>query len=93
MDLFWFLGSTCCSCVFYGNDFVVAVAVVAAVVLYFEYVDFVAFAAGAVHTLLVDCVPTVGKICVAVMIVLLFQAISILRWRSNRLNIFVINIV
>ena len=62
MDLFWFWGSTCCCCVFYGNDFAVAVAVV----VYFEYVDFVVFAAGAVHTLFVDCVPTVVEIAVVV---------------------------
>ena len=69
MDLFWFLGSTCCCCVFYGNDFVVAVIVAVAVVLYFEYVDFVVFAAGAVHTLFVHCVPTVVEIVVVVVVV------------------------
>ena len=37
-----------------------------AVVVYFEYVDFVVFAAGAVHTLFVDCVPTVVEIAVVV---------------------------
>ena len=51
---------------FYGNDFVVPVAVAVAVVLYFEYVDFAVFAAGAVHTLFVDCVPTVVEIVVVV---------------------------
>ena len=51
---------------FYGNDFVVAAAVVLAVVVYFEYVDLVVFAAGAVHTLLVDCVPTVVEIALVV---------------------------
>ena len=43
---------------FHGSHFVVAVVV--AVVVYFECVDFVVFAAGidiaAVHTLFVDCV-------------------------------------
>ena len=38
---------------FYGNDFVVVVAVAVAIVLYFEYVDFVVFGAGAVHTLFI----------------------------------------
>ena len=51
---------------FYGNDFVVAVAAVVAVVVYFEYVDFVVFAAGAIHTLFVECVPTVVEIVVVV---------------------------
>ena len=69
MDLFWFLGSTYCCCVFYGNDFVFAVAVFVAIVLYFEYVDFVKFAAGAIHTLFVDCVPTVFEIAVVVAVV------------------------
>ena len=41
---------------FYGSDFVVVVAVAIAIVLYFEYVDFVVFAAVAVHTLFVYCV-------------------------------------
>ena len=67
MDLFWFLGSTCCCCVFYGNDFVVAVAAVVAVVVHFECVGFV-FAAGAVHTLFVDCVPTVVEIAVVIVV-------------------------
>ena len=51
---------------FYGNDFVVAVAAVVAVVVFFECMDFIAFAAGAVHTLFVDCVPTVVEIVVVV---------------------------
>ena len=54
---------------FYGNDFVVAVAVVVSVVLYFEYVDFVVFAAGAVHTLFGDCVTTVVEIVVEIVVV------------------------
>ena len=37
-----------------------------AVVVYFEYVDFVVFAAGAIHTLFVECVPTVVEIVVVV---------------------------
>ena len=51
---------------FYGNDFVAAVAVVLAVVVYFEYVDLAVFVAGAVHTLLIDCVPTVVEIALVV---------------------------
>ena len=54
---------------FYGNDFVVVVAVAVAIVLYFEYVDFVVFTAGAVHTLLVYCVPTVVEVVVVVVVV------------------------
>ena len=69
MDPSWFLGSTCCCCVFYGNDFVVAVAAVDAVVVYFEYVDFVVFAARAFHALFVDCVPTAVEIVVMVAVV------------------------
>ena len=53
---------------FYGNDFVVVVTVAVAIVLYFEYVDFVVFAAGAVHTLFVYCVPTVVEIVVVVVV-------------------------
>ena len=53
---------------FYGNDFVVVVAVAVAIVLYFEYVDFVVFTAGAVHTLLVYCVPTVVEVVVVVVV-------------------------
>ena len=66
MDLFWFLGFTCCCCVFYGNGFVDAVALVVAVVVYFECFDFVVFAAGAVHTMFADCVPTVVEIVAVV---------------------------
>ena len=40
-----------------------------AVVVYFEYVDFVVFAAGAIHTLFVECVPTVVEIVVVVVVV------------------------
>ena len=54
---------------FYGNDLVAAAAVVVAVVLCFEYVDFVVFAAGAVHTLFVDCVPTDVEIVVVVAVI------------------------
>ena len=54
---------------FYGNDFVVAIGiVVVAVVVYFECVDFVVFAAGAVHILSVDCVVTVVEIIVIVFV-------------------------
>ena len=53
---------------FFGNDFAVAVAVVIAVVVYFEDVDFVLFAAGAVRTLFVDCVSTVVEIFVVVVV-------------------------
>ena len=35
---------------------------------YIEYVDFVVFAAGAVHTLFVDCVPTDVEIVVVVVV-------------------------
>ena len=77
MDLFWFLGSTCCCCDFYGNDFVFALAVVVAVVLYFEYVDFVKFAAGAIHTLFVDCVPTVVEIVVVVAVVVVDDVVVV----------------
>ena len=62
---------------FYGNDFVVAVAFVVAVVLYFEYVDFVLFAAGAVHTLFVDCVPTVVEIVVVVAVVVFYYDVVV----------------
>ena len=56
-------------CFFYGNDFVVVVVAVAvAIVLYSEYIDFVVFAAGAVHTLFVYCVPTVVEIVVVVVV-------------------------
>ena len=51
---------------FDGNDIVVAVAAVVVVVVYFKCVDFVVFAAGAVHTLFVDCVPAVVEIVVVV---------------------------
>ena len=52
---------------FYGNDFVVAIAiVVVALVVYFECVDFIVFAAGAAHTLSVDCVATVVEIIIIV---------------------------
>ena len=37
--------------------------------LYFECVDFVVSAGGAVHTLFVDCVPTVAEIVVVVVVV------------------------
>ena len=53
---------------FYGNDFVSTVAVVVAVVVYFQYVDFVVFAAGAVYASFVDCFPTVVEIVVAVVL-------------------------
>ena len=45
---------------YYGDGFVVPVAAVVAVVVYFECADFVVFAAGAVYALFVDCVPTVA---------------------------------
>ena len=60
---------------FYGNDFVAAV--VFAVVLYFEYVDFIAFAAGAVHTLFVDCVPTDVEIAVIVTVVVVDDVVVV----------------
>ena len=53
----------------YGDDFVVAVPVVAAVVVYFEYIDFAVFAAGAAYPLFVDCVPTVFEFLVVVVVV------------------------
>ena len=40
-----------------------------AVVVYFEYVDFVVFAAGAVYTSFVDCVPTAVEIVVVAVVV------------------------
>ena len=58
--------------VVFDYDYIVwfAVAVVAgAVVVYFECVDFVVFAAGAVHTLFVDCVPTVVEFVAVVVAV------------------------
>ena len=54
---------------YYGDDFVVPVAAVVAVVVYFECVDFVVFAAGAVYALFVDCVPTVAEFVVVVVAV------------------------
>ena len=55
---------------FDGNDFVFTV--VFEVVVYFECIDFVVFAAGidaaAVHTLLVDCVPVVVEIVVVAIV-------------------------
>ena len=39
------------------------------VVVYFDYADFVVFATGAVHTLFVDCVPTIVEIAVVVIVV------------------------
>ena len=54
---------------FYGNYFVVVVAVAVAIVLFFVYVDFVVFAAGAVHTLFVYCVLTVVEIVAVVVVV------------------------
>ena len=60
---------------FDSNDFVVAVAAIVAVVAYFECVDFVAFAAGAVHTLFVDCVPAFVEIVVFVdVVVVVFRS-------------------
>ena len=56
---------------FYGNDFVVVVAVAVAIVLYFEYVDFVVFAAGAVHTLFVYCVQQLLRLLLLLMMLLL----------------------
>ena len=77
MDLFWFLSSTCCCCVFYGNNFVVAVAVVIAAIVYFECVDFVLFAAGAVHRLFVDCVPTVAEVVAAAVVVVVNDVVVV----------------
>ena len=54
---------------YYGDDFVVAVAAVIAVVVYFECVDFVVFAAGAVYALFVDCLSTVVEFVVVVVVV------------------------
>ena len=53
---------------FYSNDIFVVVAVAVAIVLYSEYVGFVVFAAGAVHTWFVYCVPTVAEIVVVVVV-------------------------
>ena len=50
---------------YYGDEFAVAVAVVAAVV-YFEYIDFAVFAARAAYALFVDCFPTVLEFVVVV---------------------------
>ena len=69
MNLFWFLGSICYCCVFLRyNDFVIVAAVAVAIVLYFEYVNFVVFAAGAVHTMFVYCIPTVVEIVVVIVV-------------------------
>ena len=54
---------------FCDNDFLVVVAVAVAIVPYFKFVDFVVFAAGAVRTLFVYCVPTVVEIAVVVVVV------------------------
>ena len=54
---------------FDGNDFVIVVAAVVAVAVYFECVDFVVFATGAVHSLFVDCVPAVVEIVVVIVVV------------------------
>ena len=67
---------------FDDNDFVVAVAVVVLVVVYFESVNFVVFAAGidvaTVHTLFVDCFPEVIEIVVVVVtLVIVFLLIKI----------------
>ena len=54
---------------YYGDDFVVAVAAVVAVVVYFECFHFVVFDAGAAYALFVDCVPTVAEfVSVAVVV-------------------------
>ena len=56
--------------VVFDHDYIVCVAVVAgAVVVYFECVDFVVFAAGAVHTLFVDRVLTAFEFVVDVAVV------------------------
>ena len=60
----------------YGDDFVVAVPVVAAVVVYFEYIDFAVFAAGAAYPLFVDCVPTVFEFLVVVVVVAVVVALD-----------------
>ena len=62
---------------FYGNDFVVAVAVVVAVVVYFQHVDFVVFAAGAVYASFIDCVPTVVEIVVVVAVVVVVDDVVV----------------
>ena len=66
---------------FDDNDFVVAVAVVVLVVVYFESVNFVVFAAGidvaTVHTLFVDCFPEVIETVVVVTLVIVFLLIKI----------------
>ena len=64
-------------CFFYGDDFVTAVAAVVAVVVYFECVDFVVFAGGTVHTLFVDCVPTVVEFVVAVAVVVAVDVVVV----------------
>ena len=70
---------------YYGDDFVVAVAAVVAVVVYFECVDFVVFPAGAAYALFVDCVPTVVEfvvvaavvcVCVCVCVFMLFHLMA-----------------
>ena len=53
---------------YYGDDFVVAVAAVVAVVVYFECFDFVVFATGAAYALFVDCVPTVVEFVVVIVV-------------------------
>ena len=66
---------------FDDNDFVVAVAVVVLVVVYFESVNFVVFAAGidvaTVHTLFVDCFQEVIETVVVVTLVIVFLLIKI----------------
>ena len=70
MNLICFLGSTCCCYTFWYC--VAAVAAVVAIIVYFECIDFVAFAAGidvaAVHTLFVDCVLASVEIAVVVVV-------------------------
>ena len=68
---------------FYGNEFVVVVAVVVSVVLYFEYLDFVVIAADAVQTLFVDCVPTVAKIVVVVAVIVVDDVVVVVDLGNN----------
>ena len=62
---------------FYCNNFAAAVAIIVVVVGYFEYVDFAVFAAGAVHILFVDCVPTVAEFAVVVVVVFIDDVVVV----------------
>ena len=70
---------------FYGNYFVV-VAFAVAIVIYFEYVDFVVFAACAAHTLFVYCVPTVVEIVVIVVVAVVVADDVVVDMRFGHFN-------